>query len=109
MSVFAGEVVSGAGVRSGGGTFTLGGWIGLGLRAESQTPQVSRVLPDSPAARAGIRANDHLMKIGSRVVNDYADASNAFFYLVPGQPVTVKLSRGQEQLEFTLTPGPPQE
>jgi S1-C subfamily serine protease len=80
------------------------GWLGLALRAESQIPRISRVLPDSPAAAAGVQPNDVLLSIGSRQIADYADAANAFFYLIPGQPVRVKLLRGVEQLEVTLTP-----
>lgn len=83
------------------------GWLGLALRAESQVPGISRVLPDSPAAAAGILSNDVLISIGSRQVTDYADAANAFFYLIPGQPVRVKLLRNAEPLEFTVTPERP--
>jgi hypothetical protein len=42
--------------------------------------------------------------VGSRQISDYADAANAFFYLIPGQAVRVKLLRGVDQLDFTLTP-----
>ena len=83
------------------------GWLGLALRSESQIPQISSVLPDSPAAAAGIKPNDVLLSIGSRNIADYADAANAFFYLIPGQPVRVKLLRGVEPLEFTLIPTKP--
>ena len=86
------------------GGMLVRGWLGLALRAESQLPQISRVLPDSPASRAGVRLNDVILHIGSRQVADYADAANAFFYLVPGEPVRVKLLRNAEQLELTLTP-----
>ncbi len=82
----------------------LRGWLGLALRAESQLPQISRVLPDSPAALAGVRVNDVILSIGSRQVTDYADAANAFFYLIPGEPVRVKLLRNAEQLDFNITP-----
>jgi len=85
------------------------GWLGLSLRAETQSPQVVRVLPQSPAAAAGVRPADVLLSVGSRQISDYADAANAFFYLIPGQPVRVKLLRGVEQLEFTLTPTRPQD
>ena len=84
------------------------GWLGLALRTESQIPQISGVLPDSPAAAAGIKQNDVLLSIGSRPITDYADAANAFFYLIPGQPVKVKLLRGVKPLEFILTPTKPQ-
>lgn len=80
------------------------GWLGLALRAESQLPQISRVVPDSPASLAGVRVNDVILSIGSRDITDYADAANAFFYLIPGQPVRVRLLRNAEPLEFTMTP-----
>lgn len=84
------------------------GWLGLSLRAETQSPQIVRVLPNSPAAAAGIRPADILLSVGSRPISDYADAANAFFYLIPGQPVRVKILRGVEALEFTLIPTQPQ-
>lgn len=80
------------------------GWLGLALRAESQTPQISRVLPESPAAAAGIRPNDVLLGVGAIAIVDYADAANAFFYLIPGKPVKVKLLRDAKQIEYSLTP-----
>ncbi len=83
------------------------GWIGLSLRAENQSPQIVRVLPDSPAAAAGIKPGDLLLKVGDRQISDYADVANAFFYLIPGKPVAVKLKRGNDSLEFTLTPTRP--
>jgi len=85
------------------------GWLGLSLRAENQSPQVVRVIANSPAASAGILPADVLLSVGTRQITDYADAANAFFYLVPGQAVRVKLLRGVEQLEFTLTPTRPAE
>lgn len=83
------------------------GWLGLALQAESRVPQVSRVLPGSPAAAAGIQPNDVLTAVGPRRIADYADAANAFFYLIPGQPVKVKLLRAAEPLEYSLTPVSP--
>jgi S1-C subfamily serine protease len=83
------------------------GWLGLALRAESPIPQISRVLPKSPAEDAGIKQNDVLVSIGNRQIADYADAADAFFYLIPGQPVGVKLMRGNDALYLTLTPGKP--
>lgn len=93
---------------SGGGKLVRG-WLGLSLRAETQSPQVVRVLPNSPAAQAGIQASDVIQSVAGHSVSDYADAANAFFYLVPGQPVKLRLLRGAEQLEFTLTPTKPAE
>lgn len=90
-----------------GGGRLIRGWLGLALQAESRVPQVSRVLPGSPAAAAGIRPNDVLTAVGSRRIADYADAANAFFYLIPGEPVKVRLLRAAEPLEYSVTPVSP--
>jgi hypothetical protein len=90
-----------------GGGRLVRGWLGLSLLAGSQSPQIVRVLPNSPAAAVGIKPSDVLLNIGSRQISDYADAANAFFYLIPGQAVRVKLLRGADQHEFTLTPTKP--
>jgi membrane-associated protease RseP (regulator of RpoE activity) len=78
-------------------------------RVRRDIPQIVRVLPNSPAAAVGIKPSDVLLNIGSRQISDYADAANAFFYLIPGQAVRVKLLRGADQHEFTLTPTKPPE
>lgn len=81
------------------------GWLGLTLRSENATPQVVRVLPDSPAAAAGIRQSDVLLAVGSRRITHYADAADAFFYLIPGEPTLVKLRRGTQVFDVRVTPG----
>lgn len=93
-------------ICGGSGQLTRG-WLGLALQAESRIPQVSRVLPGSPAAAAGILPNDVLTAVGSRRIADYADAANAFFYLLPGQLVKVKLLRDAQPLEYSLIPVSP--
>jgi hypothetical protein len=80
------------------------GWLGLALLAEAQAPTVVRVIENSPAAEAGILPGDLLVKIGARRITDYADAANAFFYLIPGQEVKVNLLRRGKSMEFTLIP-----
>lgn len=92
-----------------GGGKLVRGWLGLSLRAETQSPQVVRVLPGSPADQVGIQPSDVIQSVAGHSISDYADAANAFFYLIPGQPVQLRLLRGAEQLEFTLTPTKPAE
>ena len=43
-----------------------GGNIGYALHAKSKIPRISRVLPDSSAAAAGVQPNEMLRGIGSR-------------------------------------------
>lgn len=91
----------------GNGGHLIRGWLGLTLHSGSQMPRVVRVLPGSPAAEAGIQPADVLMRVGSRQVSDYADAANAFFYLVPGVETVLKIQRGSKQMEFSITPTSP--
>ncbi|MES2474185.1 MAG: S1C family serine protease [Verrucomicrobiota bacterium] len=83
------------------------GWLGLALRSEATIPQISRILAESPAALAGIQVNDVILSIGSRQITDYADAANAFFYVIPGEPVVIGLRRGEKNLEITVKPTEP--
>lgn len=80
------------------------GYLGVTLKVQNEQPQIVRVFADSPAEDAGIRQDDMISRIGSRSIVDYADVANAFFYLVPGQPVDVTVKRGAEHLDFTLVP-----
>jgi S1-C subfamily serine protease len=83
------------------------GWLGLTLNPESDSPRVVRVFSQSPAAGAGVLPGDVLLAVGSRQIRDYADAANAFFYLVPQQATQVKLMRGGRPLVVSITPGMP--
>lgn len=85
----------------------LRGWLGLTLNPESNSPRVVRVFSQSPAAGAGVLSGDVLLAVGSRQITDYADAANAFFYLVPQQATQVKLMRGGRPLVVSITPGMP--
>lgn len=84
------------------------GWIGLSLQAERQSPQVVRVLPDSPAAKSGVLPDDILTHVDGRAVSSYADAVNAFFYLVPGRPAPIQVTRAGKPMGFTVTPAVPE-
>ena len=89
-------------IRKGGGL--IRGWLGVSLKVENEAPKIVRVLPDSPAAEAGIREGDLISRIAGRNIVDYADVANAFFYIVPGEPLSVTIKRGGELLDFTLIP-----
>lgn len=80
------------------------GWLGISLRADSQVPKIVRVLPGSPAAAQGILPDDVLLSIGTREIKSYADAANAFFYLIPGRQIKVSVLRSGSQVDFTLMP-----
>ena len=59
-------------------------WIGITVNASDPVLAVEMVRPSSPGSKAGIRKGDILLTVGLRRVSDYAEARNAFYYLVAG-------------------------
>ncbi len=80
------------------------GWLGIALSPGSQIPRITDVLPNSPAASAGIRENDILVKAGTYPIARYPDAVNALFYSVPGKSTPVHVIRNSRRIECEVTP-----
>lgn len=80
------------------------GWLGISLSTESSIPRITRIWPDSPAAKANLRENDILVKAGTYPTDRYPDAVNALFYAIPGQPTRIEIMRGEKRITSTLTP-----
>jgi hypothetical protein len=80
------------------------GWLGITLSTESSVPRITRIFPDSPAAKADLRENDILVKAGEYPTNRYPDAVNALFYAVPGKPLGIEIMRGGKRITSTVTP-----
>jgi membrane-associated protease RseP (regulator of RpoE activity) len=78
--------------------------IGFTLSTDSSVPRITRVLPDSPAAKAGLRPDDILLQVGAYPTEGYPDAVNALFYTIPGEATSFVLSRGNERIERKLIP-----
>lgn len=78
--------------------------LGFTLSTDSSVPRITRILPDSPAAKAGLRADDILLKVGHYPTEGYPDAVNALFYTVPGEAVSFVLARDNERIERKVTP-----
>ncbi len=69
---------------------------GPGVRIES-------VLPDSPAARAGLTGGDRLKSIDGRQITDLRSYANILRELSPGETITIEVERDGETLEMTAT------
>lgn len=80
------------------------GWLGISLSTESSIPRITRIWPDSPAAKANLRENDILVRAGDYQTEHYPDAVNALFYAVPGEATRIEIVRGGKRLGTTVTP-----
>jgi C-terminal processing protease CtpA/Prc len=64
---------------------------------------IVRVDKDSPAERAGLAAGDVILEVDGLSVHDEA----VRFVFSPGVSYTLRVRRGQQEIEVTLLPGPP--
>jgi hypothetical protein len=62
------------------------------------------VRDDSPAAKAGIKAGDKIVKLAGREVHNVYDYTYALGEMKAGQEYEVELMRGGERMKFTITP-----
>jgi S1-C subfamily serine protease len=71
----------------------------LGVSTDSGA-LVARVLPDSPAARAGLQEEDVITHVGSAAVNNPEQLREALRKAGAGKEVTLKVVRGSEKLDL---------
>jgi hypothetical protein len=62
------------------------------------------VREESPAARAGLKAGDKIVKIGSREIKNVYDYTFALGELKAGQEYPIEVMRGTERLSLKITP-----
>jgi serine protease Do len=79
-------------------------WIGIVMEVKHAVPSIMTVRPESPAARAGVKKGDILLSVGGHEVRTYADAVNAFYYLVSGEETVVEVLRGTGRETMQVVP-----
>jgi serine protease Do len=79
----------------------------LGVTAEKGVV-VAEVLPDSPAARAGLKKDDVITEINGQAVANPEELRAAVQKLEPGKEATIKVFRGSEvkEIKVQLRAGP---
>lgn len=89
----------------------------MGIRYQTIDPTVARrynlpvewgvyiasIDPQGPAAQAGLQTGDIITQIGDFALDENRPYLNALFNYSPGDTVTLKVARGAEILNFTLT------
>ena len=65
--------------------------------------KVTGLVPDSPAAKAGIREGDIIMRVDDADVANLQGFSNLLRTLAAGQTVAVALRRGAEDVKVSVT------
>ena len=65
---------------------------------------IDGVREDSPAAKAGIKPGDRIVKIGTRDVKNVYDYTHALGEMKAGQEYVVEVMRAGEKLSLKITP-----
>jgi membrane-associated protease RseP (regulator of RpoE activity) len=82
------------------------GWIGLMLEEDKDKGiRVSGVFPAGPAAFAGVRVGDAVVKIGAATPDSITKAVEAIEALAPEKPVKVTVKRDGKTVELTVNAG----
>lgn len=81
------------------------GWLGAEFDENSAGATISAVSPDSPAAKAGLRVGDTVVHAGGDDVASTAALAKALARKSAGESVALRVQRGADTLEFTVTLG----
>ncbi len=65
---------------------------------------VITVIPDTPAAEAGIKPGDVIKKIGKKTINDIDDYNQAATKISKGKPVIFQIQRGDRMTFIAVNP-----
>lgn len=76
--------------------------VGIQFEADDRTTVVA-VSPGSPAAEAGLLAGDQVLKVGSYKIRTASDVVAAVAMSRSGDTLTVRVKRGAEDVEKTVT------
>jgi serine protease Do len=81
------------------------GFLGMELEEGHGQVRVSRVLADSPAAKAGVKADDGLVRLKGREPADLKAARDAVAKIRAGDRVKLTVRRGPGTVDLTVTAG----
>ncbi|MEZ5988143.1 MAG: trypsin-like peptidase domain-containing protein [Planctomycetota bacterium] len=97
--VFEGELLAGSLPLS----------FGVSIREGDAGLTLHKVVPGGPGDRAGLRDGDALLVVGGREVKDRKDYTKALLASKAGDHITLRIRRGGDDQDVTVTPWTPQQ
>jgi hypothetical protein len=82
-------------------TARMGVFGGVGPNGETGC-WVESVISGAPAAKAGLKPNDHLLSVDGHAIRDFAELSLYVSLMAPGDLLRFEVLRGEERLELSV-------
>lgn len=84
------------------------GWLGVGVETAQKprsqsTAEINVLNIGSPGQKAGLQTGDVLLQVGPHPITSPEDVLDAAFYIAAEDDVKVRVARGDQTLEFTVT------
>ena len=84
---------------------TLRGFVGLTLENGDEYPTVIGTLENGPAAKAGVRKGDLILKVNDRTVTSVGDILRFAGKIAPGQEMSLRIKRKDAEQTITFKTG----
>lgn len=84
---------------------TGGAYLGLKLNLEAKDCRVDEVVPDSPAAAAGLKARDVLLMADGKRIRSREDLAQLLQKKRPGMELALEVLRGEEKVSLKVKLG----
>lgn len=81
------------------------GFFGFELAEKDKNVLVTRVLMDSPAAKAGLKKDDRIVSVEGKEVSDIAAVLQHSSKIIAGKTLTLRIERGDDKKELKITAG----
>lgn len=80
------------------------GWLGIEMDMKDGVPEVTRVLPESPAEKAGLAKGDRLLEVGGVPYrkDNMAALDKIYQMMVPNQTLTYTVERQGKTLQVPV-------
>src|SRR5207245_929535 len=84
-----------------------GGYLGIDLAADALEAgvRVTKVTPESPAASAGLKAEDVILSLAGQPTQDTESLQNAIGQHKPGEVVEIRVRRDGQEMDLKATLG----
>ncbi len=79
-------------------------FLGLSFEDGTTTPRILEIRDNGPAATAGLKQGDIILRVGDRSIEQYQDVIDSIYFLTPGQPAIFEVLRGLHRHTYSLTP-----